>query len=123
MKKAVFAALGLVLLVLPARANPNCLQIGLLWSWKAFDDKTLIVEDERHDKFKLGLMGYCPQLPYKLALGFKSIGGITGLDCLAKGDQVISRDIGMAYSCPIMSITPYTPAMEQADRAAAAGKH
>ena len=115
-----FMLVGLAwLLTQSAQANPNCLEIGQIWSWKAPDRTTLIVEDNWHQKFKLGLMGYCGQLPFKLTLGFKSIGGISGLECLSKGDEVISHDIGMHYTCPIASIIPYTPAMDKADKAAA----
>ena len=118
MKRNTLAALVL-LFAQSAQANPNCLEMGQIWSWKALDRSTLVVEDNWHQKFKLGLMGYCGQLPFKLTLGFKSIGGIGGLECLSKGDEVISHDTGMHYTCPIASIVPYTPAMEKADKAAA----
>lgn len=119
-KKMILAGIGLAVLALPAQASPNCLEIGRIWSWKALDNKTLVVEDELHEKFELRLTGYCPQLPFKLDLGFKSVAGINGLDCLARGDEVISRDLGGGFNCPITSITPYTPAMEKADQAARA---
>ena len=118
MKRIVLAALASAALALPAQANLTCLEIGRIWSWKAIDNKTLIVEDELHQKFKVGLMGYCPRLPFKLDLAFKSVGGISGLDCLTKGDEVIERDISGGYSCPVTSIAPYTPAMEKTDQAA-----
>ncbi len=119
-KKTVFLTCVLGLLAVSAQAETACLQIGRIWSWKPLDRKTLIVEDELHRKFKVGLTGYCPALPFKLALGFKSNGGIGGLDCLRKGDDVISHDIGIPYTCSILSVTPYTPAMEHADQATAA---
>jgi hypothetical protein len=118
MKRVILAGLA-TLFAQTAQANPNCLEIGQLWSWKTPHRKTLIVQDKWHQKFKLGLMGYCGQLPFKLTLGFKSIGGISGLDCVTNGDEVISRDSGMHYTCPIASIVPYTPALEKADKAAA----
>jgi hypothetical protein len=122
MKKTVFAMLGLALLAQSAQANTACLQIGRIWGWKALDARTLIVEDELHRKFRLGLMGYCPRLPLKLALGFKSLGAISGLDCIRKGDEVISQDAGGGYTCPVMSVTPYTPATEKSDKAAVAAR-
>lgn len=124
MKQIISAVLALgTLVALPARADTGCLQIGRVWSFHPLDDRTLIVEDELHQKFKVGLMGYCPRLPFKLNLGFKAAGGVNGLDCVRKGDTVISLDVGMHYTCPVMSIVPYTPAMEKADRAnAAAGQ-
>ncbi|MGH6888795.1 MAG: DUF6491 family protein [Rhizomicrobium sp.] len=124
MKKAVLCA-ALVLSAVslgapPAGAQPGCLQIGRIWSWKPLDRQTLIVEDEMHRKFKLQMMGYCPRLPLKLDLAFKSNGGTSGLDCVAKGDDVISQDVGSSFTCPVMSVVPYTAAMERADKAAAA---
>ncbi|HEX3429428.1 MAG TPA: DUF6491 family protein [Rhizomicrobium sp.] len=120
MKTIVPAAVALLMLALPARADTACLQIGRIWSFKPLDNKTLVVEDELHRKFKVALTGYCPRLPFKLNLGFKSASGINGLDCVEKGDDVISQDVGMNYTCPVMSVIPYTAAMEKSDRAKAA---
>jgi len=116
MRRIIHAALALAILALPARASTNCLQIGRIWSWKALDNKTLIVQDELYRKFKLALTGYCPRLPFKLNLAIKSASGINGLDCVRRGDSVISQDVGMHYICPVMSIVPYTPEMEKADQ-------
>jgi hypothetical protein len=122
MKIAVMAAGFAVLAATPAFAEANCLELSQIWNWKVTDDKTLIVEDNFHQKFKLSLIGYCPNLPYKENLAFKSFGG-TGLSCISKGDQVITHDFAMGgFRCPISNIVPYTPAMENADKAAAAVK-
>lgn len=118
-KPLATAAVFFALAATPVSASPACLELGLVWNYKALNDKTLIVEDEAHRKFKLTLMGHCPNLPYKLRLGFKVFGG-TELSCISKGDEVISRDLGLPYRCPITDIVPYTPAMENADKAAAA---
>ncbi len=122
MKRAVFVAFVVAMSAGAAQADNGCLQIGRIWSWKPLDKRTLIVEDELHQKFKIGLAGFCPALPYKLSLGFKSNGALSGLDCLRKGNEVISHDIGIPYTCPVMSVIPYTPAMERTDQAAAAPK-
>lgn len=110
MARMAFVILAAGAFTIPAQANTACLQIGRIWSWKALDNKTLVVEDELHQKFKVGLMGYCPRLPFKLDLGFKSNTGVNGLDCLAKGDDVIERDITGGYRCPITNVTPLAPA-------------
>jgi len=115
------AAILIALATTPATSSPACLELGLVWNYKALNDRTLVVEDDAHRRFKLTLMGYCPNLPYKQRLGFKVFGG-TELSCISKGDEVISRDLGFPYRCPITDIVPYTPAMEKADKAAAAGK-
>ncbi len=122
MKKLLLAAGLAVLVATPALANPNCLMLSQIWNWKAVDNKTLIVEDNYHQKFKLGLMGYCPNLPFKEALAFKVIGG-TGLSCITKGDLVITHQFPEGgFRCPIVNIVSYTPEMEKADKAAAAAK-
>ena len=106
----------------PALAAPSCLQIGQIWNWNAPDNKTIIVEDNWHQKWKLSLMGPCINLTFKERVGFQSIGGFGGLTCLSKGDNVVVRDPGFPQRCPIMNIVPYTPQMEAADKAAAAAK-
>lgn len=122
MKMVIPAALALgTLATLPAGADTGCLQIGRVWSFHPLDDKTLIVEDQLYRKFTVALAGYCPRLPFKLNLAIKSASGVNGLDCVRKGDTVISQDVGMPYTCPVMSIVPYTPAMQK-DQAKAAGQ-
>lgn len=119
----LFSVLGFALLAtVPAMAAPSCLQIGQIWSWNAPDNKTLIVEDNWHAKWKLSLMGSCINLSFKERVGFQSIGGFGGLTCLSKGDNVLVRNPGFPQRCPITSIVPYTSQMEAADKAAAAAK-
>jgi hypothetical protein len=121
MKTVLLAGLALFCAT-PAFANPACLELSQIWNWKALDNRTLIVEDNWHQKFKLSLMIVCPDLAFRENLGFKSFGG-TGLSCLTKGDDVIDRDHPLgAFRCPISNIVPYTPAMEKADKEAAAAK-
>ena len=123
MNTKLFSALGFALLMTaPAAATPSCLQVGQIWSWNAPNDKTLIVEDNWHTKWKLSLMGTCINLSFKERVGFQSIGGFGGLTCLSKGDNVLVRDPGFPQHCPIVNIVPYTPQMEAADKAAAAAK-
>ena len=109
------------LLSTPALASSTCLLISQIYTWKALDDQTLIVEDNSHNKFKMSLMGYCPDLSFRERVGFNAIGG-TQLSCLTSGDEVEVRSLGAQSHCPITSIVPYTPDMEKADKAAAAAK-
>ncbi|HKD21441.1 MAG TPA: DUF6491 family protein [Rhizomicrobium sp.] len=118
----LFSALAVAALAAtPVLAAPSCLQLGQIYSWNALDNKTLIVEDNWHQKFKLSLMVYCQNLTFKERIGFKAFGG-TQLSCLSKGDYVLVRDPGFPQRCPIMDIVPYTPQMEAADKAAKAAK-
>ena len=105
----------------PARADTACLQIGRIWSFHPIDKQTLVIEDQLYRKFRVAVAGYCPRLPFKLNLAIKSASGVNGLDCVRRGDTVISQDVGMHYTCPVMSIAPYTAEMEKADKAAGEG--
>jgi hypothetical protein len=113
------AVLATTLLSSPALAGAPCLQQSQIYSWDALNDRTLIVEDMRHQKFKLNLMVSCQHLQFHQRLGFKTFGG-SSLACLTRGDNVISgTEIG-PQTCPIKSIEAYTPEMDKADKDAAA---
>jgi len=119
MKKALLLAAAFAALA-PTTANADrpCLQYGWIYNWKAISDKTLMVEDYHHRKFRLSMIGMCNNLQFHEALQFKSRGALS-LSCLQPGDEVISRDFGIGPSrCAITRIEYYTPEMEQADRAA-----
>lgn len=106
----------------PALASSTCLRLDSIYSWDASDNKTLIVEDNWHNKFKVSLMGYCPSLTFKERLAFKSFGG-TALSCISAGDDVFTRNFGSGgQRCPIRKVEPYTPEMQKADADAAAAK-
>jgi len=123
MKTKLLIAAGLAAMMsTPALAQQACLRVGQIYNWKVLDNETLVVEDLTHNKFRLGLMGYCPNLAFKQKVGFKSIGG-TQLSCLTPGDQVVIHDRVTGGPCPIRTIETYTPEMEKADKALEAQKH
>lgn len=113
-----FAALASALLVTPALANSRCLQQSQIYSWKALNNKTLIVEDNFHDKFKVSLMVHCQQLQFHQSLAFRTFSN-TALACVSRGDEVLSGTPIGPQHCPITTIEPYTADMEKADKAAA----
>jgi hypothetical protein len=107
----------------PQAAPPSaCLRFGEIYDWKAQDNRSLIVEDNLHKKFKVALMGPCPSLTFKERVGFQSRDAMR-LTCMRPGDNVTVRNMGSGTQrCPIRSIAAYTPAMQKADDAAAAPK-
>jgi len=121
MRKVLLLAASLAALVPSiASAQETCLRENQIWNWHAINDKTLIVENEIHQKFRLHLIGTCQDLRFYQRLAFKAVGGI-GISCLTPGDQVISHDFATGpQRCAITRIEPYTHQMEEADRAAAA---
>ena len=97
-----------------------CLEYGEIYSWNALDNRTLIVEDNWHHKFKVLLLTTCPSLQFKERVGFRSPGAMR-LTCLSRGDDVVVSNFATGLQrCPIRSVEPYTPAMQKADEAAAA---
>ncbi|HTQ12507.1 MAG TPA: DUF6491 family protein [Rhizomicrobium sp.] len=123
MGKSLLLAAGLCALAAPALASPTCLSVGQVYNWKVVNDRTLIVEDEFHNRFRMDLLGPCPQLNFKERVGFKSVGGFSQLSCLGAGDHIFIRNFGTGPQiCPIKSVVPYTPDMEKADKAAEAAK-
>jgi hypothetical protein len=104
----------------PAAAPRACLEFGEIYNWNVVDNRTLVVEDNLHRKFRVSLLGYCPNLNFKERVGFRSLGAMR-LTCLSPGDSVIVNNLGAGFQrCPIKSIEAYTPAMQKAEEAAAA---
>jgi len=91
MKKLLLAIL-MPAMFAPAYATEPCLRMGEIYNWKVVNDRTLIVENLRHNKFKLGLAGVCSGLRFHQALAFKAFGG-TQLSCLSRGDSVLAHDV------------------------------
>ena len=107
MRKIILLVAGLAAaLSAPALANPTCLEFGEIYNWTVTDDKTLIVEDNFHNRFKVGLMSTCPGLSFKERVGFKSMGAMQ-LSCLRPGDDVLIHNFGTGGQvCPITAIVP-----------------
>ncbi|MGA9794604.1 MAG: DUF6491 family protein [Rhizomicrobium sp.] len=112
-----------------AQAQPSapaqvCLRRADIDTFNAPDDYTVIVSTLDRKKYKLALMGPCLNLKFRMALGIKTVGGSMALSCITPGDSIIDHDRfqHIHMNCPIRSISLYTPAMEAADKAAAAAK-
>jgi len=104
----------------PAAVPRACLEFGEIYNWNAVDNRTLVVEDNLHHKFRVSLLSYCPNLNFKERVGFRSPGAMR-LTCLSPGDSVIVNNLGAGFRrCPIKSIEAYTPAMQARDAAPAA---
>lgn len=123
-KHILLAAVGLAVLVAPpAFAAANCLQVGQIYNFKALDNKTLIVEDNFHNKFRVALLGTCPGLTFKEGIGFSTFGPHTSLTCVSGGDSIVTRNVGTGgQRCAIQKVEPYTAEMMKADADAAAAK-
>jgi len=104
-----------------ALAAGACLRQANIYNWNSLDDRTVIVEDDFHKKFKLTLMTPCLNMQYHERLGFKVFGG-SELACVSRGDEILSASPIGPQHCPISKIELYTAEMEKADKDAKAAK-
>lgn len=98
-----------------------CLRVGQINGWRALNDRSLIIENDQRQKFKIDLLGICPGLRYRTTIGLRAFGGFS-LSCVTPGDTVFFHDVGMSMRCSISKVSVYTPQMEKADREAAEKK-
>ena len=119
--KLALAVLAATIVSGPAFAGGQCLRQANIYNWKALDNRTVIVEDDFHKKFKLSLLTDCLQMQYHEQLGFRTFGG-SQLACISKGDQVVAASPIGPQHCPIKNIEIYTAEVEKADKDAAAAK-
>jgi hypothetical protein len=114
------AAPALAQTPVPAPSEPPCLRQGYIYDFQTVPgNRSLVVIDLARKRYRLNFMGTCYNLQYHLGLGFKTH-GIGTLSCVAKGDQVVMRDVVGPNWCIIKDIQAQTPALDQADAAAAA---
>lgn len=104
----------------PASSDPPCLRQRNIYDFKTvLGNRSLIVTDLAHKRYRLNFMGVCHNLQYHLQLGFKTE-GVGTLSCVARGDSVLQRDVVGPNRCVIQSVEYQTPALDKADAAAAA---
>ncbi len=124
---AVLASAALLAVAAPASAQPGqkqCLRNNQIDSFSSIrgDERHIIVIDRFRNKYKLGFNTVCDGVDFNGALQIRSNSNF-GLSCITRGDQVISKGFaGQRDRCVITSVTPYTVAMERADREQAARK-
>ena len=100
----------------PAKA---CLtQINIYDYQPVEGNRSLVVIDRSRRRYRVNFNAPCYNLQYHIGLRFKSFG--SNLSCLARGDSVLLRDRATPGQCIIKDIQYQTPAMDQADAAAAA---
>ena len=115
MRKLLPALFGLaVLTTTPAYAVPAnaCIRHDDIYNWSSINDKTIVLENYRHQKFLLKLLGTCGNFKFHESLIIKARGAL-GISCVEPGDNVITHDVGFRGVCSVLSIAPYTPGMEK----------
>jgi len=120
MRKLAFAALAATAFVTPAVAAPppagTCIRHKDLYNWSSPNNKTLIIEDNRHKKVLAHLIGACIGLRFQQTIAIRSPGA-SQLSCIEKGDFVSTREFGSGIrsTCAIGSLEPYTGELKPRD--------
>ena len=115
MRKLLLITAALTALAAPAIAattggGTTCVRHNDIYNWKAIDDKHIVVENTRHQKVLLKLIGTCQDLRFRQTIAFRNVGGF-GLDCISTGDDVLVRNFGSGTGrCAVVDVSPYTGA-------------
>ena len=99
----------------PAFATDPCIRHDDIHNWTVLNDRTILVEDYRHQKAVLKLIGTCSDLGYHESLAIRSHTGGFGIACIERGDTITTRNSGLHGTCAIVSILPYSGSMNRKD--------
>ncbi|MEI9992264.1 MAG: DUF6491 family protein [Rhizomicrobium sp.] len=107
-KLALVAAVAVVAATTPAFAKPTiCIRQDDIYNWSSPDDKHLVLENLRHQKALLTLIGTCGGFKFTETLMIRSPGAM-GVSCVSRGDMVTTHDLGFRGTCSVVKIEPYT---------------
>ncbi len=107
MRTSLFVAVAM-LAATPALAAPSvCIRQDDIRNWSSPDDKHLVLENYRHQKALLTLIGTCSGFKFTETIAIRSPGA-TGLSCISRGDTVRTHDLGFRGTCAVVKIEPYT---------------
>jgi len=110
MRRFLLALAGLAILAATPVAASTCIRHNDIYNWSSINDKTLILENFRHQKLVAKLIGTCSEFKFRQRIAIKSFSGFP-LSCVERGDTVITRSAGFTGRCSIVSLEPYTGPM------------
>lgn len=129
MKRFILIALG-TLVSTAAFAQPSapppgsspCLRQVDIYSFNPVPgNRSLIVEDRAHKRYRVNFNGICTGLQFNLGVAFKTR-GVGTLACLSRGDSILRRDPVGPRECFVQGVEWQTPALDKADAQAKAAK-
>jgi hypothetical protein len=110
MRKFLLITAALAAMAAPAAGDTGggtrCVRHNDIYNWTGLSDKLLVVENYRHQKVLLKLIGTCYGFKFRETIGFRNRGG-SDLDCIGPGDEVFVRDRGLGGRCAVVSVAPY----------------
>jgi len=128
MKRFILIALGTLVSTAafaqpPASVPAPCLRQVDIYSFDPVPgNRSLIVEDRAHKRYRVNFNGICTGLQFNLGVGFKTR-GVGTLACLSRGDSILRRDPVGPRECFVQGVEWQTPALDKADAEAKAAKH
>ena len=107
MRKLLLATAVLAALATPAFARgTTCVRHNDIYNWTSLSDKLLVVENYRHQKVLLKLIGTCYGFKFREAIANHKHNN-TDHDSIGPGDDVFVRDMGIGGRCAVVSVSPY----------------
>jgi hypothetical protein len=85
----------------PAFADSSCIRHDDIYNCKS-----IVLENYRHQKVLLKLIGTCGDFKFHESLAI-SARGETGLSCVQPGDTIVTRNSGFQGRCAVVSVAPY----------------
>jgi hypothetical protein len=107
MRRWIFGLAAVAVLATTPALADSCIRHDDIYSWSSINDKTLILENYRHQKWLIKLIGTCSDFKFHERLVIQSPGALA-ISCIERGDSVLTRSDGIRGRCAIMSIDPYT---------------
>jgi hypothetical protein len=105
-------AAAVLLTASPALAADSCIRHDDIHNWTAINDKTIVLENLRHQKFLMKLIGTCSDFKFHEDLQIRSRDALA-ISCVQPGDTVVTRTSGFRGLCTITSVTPYAGSTNQ----------
>ncbi len=110
MRKPLLLAAALCITAAPAFARDRvCIRQDDIRNWTALNDRQIVLENYRHQKALLKLIGTCSGFRFSEALVIRSPGA-TGLSCVETGDIIVTHQ-GIGGRCAITAVEPYSGPM------------
>jgi hypothetical protein len=107
MRKLILIAATAASLATPALAEgTTCVRRNDIYNWTALNDKQVVIENYRHQRALLKLIGTCSGLRFDETIAIGSRGS-SDLDCVGPGDSLTARNRGIGGRCAVVSVTPF----------------
>src|ERR1700704_2199018 len=102
MRKILLLCAAALALGTPAIADTpatTCIRQNDISNWTSLNDKSIVLEDYRHQKVLLKLLGTCSGFAFSETLEIRARGA-SRLSCVSPGDDIVTLD-GLRGGCSV----------------------